>query len=167
MPCGIAAVPAAAQTTVVPSGQVWVDTGGTQSLRGLGPVMISVNAEVGTVDKDRLKAVAELDLRNERVPVWSGDLDRWLKTPGLPVLILHVTNTPVPELNRVSFSVELELFQQVRLARDTSVESYAITWRRGSSGLCRPSDVQRELESATRAVANLFALGYVLANPAP
>jgi hypothetical protein len=54
MRCGIVAVPAAAQTTVLPSGQVWVDTGGAQSLRGLGPVMISVNAEVGTVHKDRL-----------------------------------------------------------------------------------------------------------------
>jgi len=126
--------------------------------------MISVNAELGKADKDRLKAAAEQTLRKEGVPVWTADVAEWLKTPGLPVMILHVTTTPMPELNRVSYSVEFELFQQVRLVRDTSLESYAITWRRGSSGVCRPADVQRELESASGAVANLFALGYVLAN---
>jgi hypothetical protein len=165
--CSVAVTAAGAQTTVLPSGQVWVDTGGSQSLRGVGPVMISVNAEVGTLDKDRLKSVAEQSLREEGVPLWSADLAEWLKRPGLPVMIFHVTTTPIPELNRVSYAVELELFQQVRLVRDASLESYAITWRRGSSGLCRPSEVQRELESAASALANLFALGYVLANPSP
>jgi hypothetical protein len=165
--CGFAVTEAVAQTTVLPSGQVWVDTGGSQSLRGVGPVMISLNAEVGMLDRNRLKSVAEQSLRKEGVPLWSADLAEWLKRPGLPVVIVHVTTTPIPELNRVSYAVELELFQQVRLVRDTSVESYAITWRRGSSGLCRPSEVQRELESATSGLANLFALGYVSANPSP
>lgn len=77
----------------------------------------------------RASLQAEVDRRLSRAGLRVLTPAAALTSVGRPTLHLHVSVLPAPEAAHLYvYSVDLSLRQQVRLVRDRTIDSYAVTW---------------------------------------
>ena len=139
------------------------------TLAGLTRVHVVVNelsaeAEREGLTRSSLQAELESQLRQAGLRVLTAD--EALKSVGRPTLELRVNLIPSGEAPQLYvYSVDLALRQQIRLTRDRTVESYAITWSEtrqvGVVGAGRLSVVR----DAVRAKVQEFITAWQTVNP--
>jgi hypothetical protein len=139
------------------------------TLAGLTGVHVVVD-EVGPeaeglgLTRSALQAEVEQRVRQAGLRVFTpGDA---MASAGRPTLHLRVTllkSQGVPPIH--FYSVDLALRQQIRLARDRAIESFAITWSDSRDlGAVEPTRLSI-VRAAVRAQVNQFLQAWQTANP--
>jgi hypothetical protein len=122
---------------------------GTENLRGLRGVRVMViYGHCPTRDVSKCAAgLEEAQRPEELLKMLEADVTEKLQKAGIPLFQTadEITNTGFPylvvevtlkKLNRTLFPIETQvrLYQRVRLLRDLSIETDAVTWSMGGSG---------------------------------
>jgi hypothetical protein len=135
-------------------------------LTGVHVVVYDMNAEGERAGLTRSSLQAELEERLRRAGLRVLGATEALTSAGRPTLELRlnlVRSREAPQL--YVYSVDLALRQQIRLMRDRTIDSFAITWsdppQVGTVELTRLSVVR----DAVRAKADQFITAWQAANP--
>lgn len=149
----------------VASAQRGVDT--IESLRGLKGVYVAVenlgsDLEAAGLTKGIIQADVELKLRLARIKVLTEK--EWLEELGNPSLYISVIGMK-SEFGLYACSMVIELHQKVSLSRYPAIVVLgAITWHRGSIGVCREYKVD-EIRDGVKDIVDKFINAYLSVNP--
>lgn len=136
-------------------------------LTGLIGASVSVGnmnpeAEKDGLAKSTIQTDVELRLRQAGIRVL--DYLEWKATPGEPDLFLSIGTTKLKGGMMYGYSIQLSLFERVRLARDPNKTVTAITWDTESGGNI-PTERLSELRTVVRDMVDEFINAYLAANP--
>jgi hypothetical protein len=135
-------------------------------LTGVHVVVHEVSAEAEREGLSRSSLQVEVEQRLRRAGLRVFTPDQAMASVGRPTLELRVNIVRPPDAPQLYiYSVDLSLRQQIRLVRDRTIESYAVTWSEnrevGSVGATRLSAVR----DAVRARVDQFVTAWQTANP--
>ena len=133
------------------------------SLKGLNGVYVTVedlqpDAEKAGLTKSSIQTDVELKLRMAGIPVLKGS-----RTPFLYVALNSIELSQFGE-GIVAYNINVELNQDVYLARDPNVHSVASTWSTGFTGIIRLDNIQL-LRDHDKDKVDDFISAYLSVNP--
>lgn len=139
------------------------------SLVGLTRVHVVVYDMTGEGERaglTRSSLQAELEQRLRRAGLRPLGPSEALRSAGRPTLELRLNLARSPEAPQLYvYSVELALRQEIRLARDRTIESFAITWSDPPQvGTVEPARLS-VIRDAVRAKVEQFVTAWQTANP--
>lgn len=135
-------------------------------LIGVHVVVHDMSAEAEREGLSRTSVQAEVELRLKRAGLRVFTPTEAMASVGRPTLELRVNLVRPAEAPQLYiYSVDLTLRQQIRLVRDRTIESYAVTWSEnrevGSVGVARLAAVRE----AVRSRIEQFVTAWQAANP--
>ena len=135
------------------------------SLRGLDGVVALTNklnpdfAKDG-LTSDSVQQIVEQRLKAGGIKVLSKD--DITKSPGTPLLLVNISLME-SEPGMYAYSLDLELYQVVLLARDTEIPSLARTWSEGIVGSVSASNM-KQLNTRISSLIDEFVSDFMTAN---
>jgi len=141
-----------------------------RTLRGLKGVYVIVNLhslpqkiEGDGLTRSQIKTDVELRLRKAGVPVLTRE--EVLKAPGRTGLCVVVTMRREDNIGLYLFCLEVDLIQEVLLARDPTVSTPAATWERNGVGYATAGKISDAVRRSVADYIDEFINGYLAANP--
>jgi len=133
------------------------------TLKGISGVLITIRdvklrAQKFGLHESNLQTDAEIKLRLAGIKVLTET--EWFKKKGMPYIdiTVHIID---PSNTSCSYLVSVKLIQNVRLERDPSIHSDAVTWIVSNSGVGTKEDVR----SAIKDLVDKFINAYLSSNP--
>ena len=138
-----------------------------QSLQGLEGVYIVVEEIYGKsvqseILEQQIKEDIKLKILNAEIPVLS--TAEWMTAPGAPFLYIHVNITELPDSSVSSFSLSVELNQNVIIARKLSINMTSSTWKTGMVSIIEGQDLANCIRSSVDELVDLFIIDYLEVN---
>lgn len=135
------------------------------TLRGLTGVAVVVESIKSDAEADGLRVIdlqadTELRLAQAGIPVLPPD--EWKQTPGRPWLYVSV-NT-MKYLASYFFSIDVQLKQEVSVAREPSLVTSAATWEVGSVGFVISPDLSEKIRESVAGYVTHFVQDFLSAN---
>jgi hypothetical protein len=141
-----------------------------ETLAGLTGVWVSVELKTDEAQRNglteaQLRTDVELKLREAGIKVVA--FEEIGRIPGLPYVYVGVGALPLTStLGLYAFSVNMDLIQAIRLARNPSTLALGRTWNgRGVFRTVGASNLEEEVRKAVRDLTDQFINAYLAANP--
>ena len=136
------------------------------TLAGLTGVYVTVDninpaAAILGLDRTKIRGAVLLRLKQNGIPILS--VKQMRQSPGLPILKVLI-NVHKTEAGFFVYSIDLHLQQGVQLTRNTSIESFAVTWKTGTLGVAS-KDQMAQLPDLVLEYVDEFVSDYKTANP--
>lgn len=135
------------------------------SLRGIDGVIALTNKLNPDFAKDGLTTDGVQQIVEQRLKAGGIKLltkDDITKNPGTPLLLVNLSLME-SEPGMYAYSLDLELYQVVLLARDTDIPSLARTWSEGVVGAVSTSNM-KQLNDRISSLIDEFVNDYMTAN---
>jgi hypothetical protein len=140
---------------------VWADESERKTLSGLSGIRALVERVNEPLDRSALQVELEQQLRNAGIRLL--DKDAALKAPGCPYLHVFV-NTCSGEYGFVAVRYDVELYQNVILARDPGINMPATTWYTGRVDIVVDARLVKTVRNTLKKLVGEFINDYKAAN---
>lgn len=86
-------------------------------------------------------------------------------TPGIPILYISVQTSKGKQSNNYAFSIGILVYQIIRLERDPSIRTIAITWKNQGIAGCTSGRFKSYVREGLRDGLDVFLNDYLAENP--
>ncbi len=124
---------------------------------------ISPEAEKDGLTGDLVRTDVELQLRKSGIRVLTKK--EWLEAPGRPYLYVRVFALKYEEMPLYSVDITVAINQLVRLNRDLTVSSVAVTWSNEVNGIVEDKKMKASVREQLKNLVDKFINDYLAVNP--